>query len=148
MSIDVMKQALEALERAASHLRTAIAEAEKQEPVAWPCHMIEADFSERTVTLGMECGDYKVSAGKHWLSTTPPQRQPLIDSLRQMRDVQGTDGTWNCDPYMHGLYNGLEFAVSLLEQREPQFKDAPEKWLCDLPKPRIFSSAHGIGGGE
>ena len=45
----------------------------EQEPVAWPCHIIEADFSERTITLGMECGDYKVSAGTHWLSTTPPK---------------------------------------------------------------------------
>jgi hypothetical protein len=45
----------------------------EQEPVAWPCHIIEADFSERTITLGMECGDYKVSAGPHWLSTTPPK---------------------------------------------------------------------------
>jgi hypothetical protein len=41
--------------------------------VAWPCHIIEADFSERTITLGMECGDYKVSAGTHYLSTTPPK---------------------------------------------------------------------------
>jgi len=32
----------------------------EQEPVAWPCHIIEADFSERTITLGMECVDYKV----------------------------------------------------------------------------------------
>jgi hypothetical protein len=47
--------------------------------------MIEADFSERTVTLGMECGDYKVSAGKHWLSTTPPQRQPLTEDV--IRDL-------------------------------------------------------------
>ena len=47
-----------------------------QEPVAWPCHIIEADFSERTITLGMECGDYKVSSGTHWLSTTPPAAQP------------------------------------------------------------------------
>ena len=46
----------------------------EQEPAAWPCHIIEADFSERTITLGMECGDYKVSAGTHYLSTTPPQR--------------------------------------------------------------------------
>jgi hypothetical protein len=45
----------------------------EQEPVAWPCHIIEADFSERTITLGMECGDYKVSAGTHYLSTTPPK---------------------------------------------------------------------------
>jgi hypothetical protein len=46
----------------------------EQAPVAWPCHIVEADFSERTITLGMECGDYKVSAGTHWLSTTPPRR--------------------------------------------------------------------------
>ena len=45
-----------------------------QEPVAWPCVIAEADFSGNTVTLTMQCTDYKVSAGKHWLSNTPPQR--------------------------------------------------------------------------
>ena len=63
----------------------------------------------------------------------------LIESVRQMRDVQGMDGNWNYDPYMHGLFNGIEFSLSLLEVREPQFRDAPEKWLCDQPKARIFS---------
>jgi len=48
--------------------------AQEQEPVAWPCLIAEADFSQDTVTLTMQCTDYKVSAGKHWLSTTPPQR--------------------------------------------------------------------------
>jgi len=61
------------------------AKQEQGEPVAWPCHIIEADFSERTITLGMECGDYKVSAGQHWLHTTPPAAQPapvpLTDEL-------------------------------------------------------------------
>ena len=66
--------------------------------------------------------------------------EALVESVRQMRDVQGMDGNWNCDPYMHGLFNGLEFSLSLLEVRGPQFRDAPEKWLCDLPKSRIFSS--------
>ena len=51
----------------------------EQEPVAWPCLIAEADFSQDTVTLTMQCQDYKVSAGKHWLSTTPPQRKPLTD---------------------------------------------------------------------
>ena len=64
------------------------------------------------------------------------QRKPLtderIESVRHMRDVQGYDGNWNYDPYMQGLYNGLEFALSLLEVREPQFKDAPETWLGDI----------------
>lgn len=63
----------------------------------------------------------------------------LVESVRQMRDVQGMDGNWNYDPYMHGLFNGIEFSLSLLEVREPQFRDAPKKWLCDEPKARIFS---------
>jgi hypothetical protein len=62
--------------------------------------------------------------------------QPLMDerieSVRHMRNVQGYDGNWNYDPYMQGLYNGIEFALSLLEVREPQFKDAPATWLGDI----------------
>ena len=46
----------------------------EQEPVAWPCLIDSADFSENTITLVMQCEDYKVSAGTHYLSTTPPQR--------------------------------------------------------------------------
>jgi hypothetical protein len=49
-----------------------------QEPVAWPCHIIKADFSERTITLGMQCSDYKVGAGTHWLSTTPPAQPEAV----------------------------------------------------------------------
>lgn len=55
----------------------------------------------------------------------------LIGDLRHMRDVQGTDGNWNFDPYMHGLYNGLEFALAIMEKREPNFKNAPDEWLGD-----------------
>ena len=43
----------------------------EQKPVAWPCLIDSADFSENTITLVMQCEDYKVSAGTHWLSTTP-----------------------------------------------------------------------------
>jgi hypothetical protein len=46
----------------------------EQEPVAWPCLIDSADFSANTITLVMQCEDYKVSAGTHWLSTTLPQR--------------------------------------------------------------------------
>ena len=45
----------------------------EQEPVAWPCLIDSADFSENTITLVMQCEDYKVSAGTHYLSTTPPK---------------------------------------------------------------------------
>jgi hypothetical protein len=61
------------IDAAIASLRQAIKELESQEPVAWPCLIAEADFSQDTVTLTMQCDDYKVSAGKHWLSTHPPQ---------------------------------------------------------------------------
>jgi hypothetical protein len=133
MSIEAMKQALDALEIG---YESACYEAEQAAYFVGRRTAIYADVKQiadaiTTLRAAIEQAE-----------------EPLIDSVRQMRDVQGMDGTWNCDPYMHGLYNGLEFAVSLLEQREPQFKDAPEKWLSDLPKPRIFSAteaAHGIG---
>ena len=83
MSKEVLKLALEALDIVKIHYTqnrhvnkaiTAIKEALAQpETLAWPCLIAEADFSENTVTLAMQCTDYKVSAGKHWLSTTPPQ---------------------------------------------------------------------------
>lgn len=55
-------------------LREALAE-QPAPPVAWPCLIAEADFSENTVTLAMQCIDYKVSAGKHWLYTSPPAQR-------------------------------------------------------------------------
>ena len=53
----------------------AVAVKPEQEPVAWPCLIDSADFSENTITLVMQCDDYKVSAGTHWLSTTLPKEQ-------------------------------------------------------------------------
>ena len=41
--------------------------------VMWPCLIDTADFSKGTVTVVMQCEDYKVSAGTHWLSTSPPK---------------------------------------------------------------------------
>lgn len=88
MSIEAMKQALEAWQTSVygsdrhhkamlvvmTNMGQAIAEAETQEqgePVAWPCVIEEDDFEKDTVTLKMQCSDYKVSAGQHWLSTCP-----------------------------------------------------------------------------
>jgi hypothetical protein len=104
------------------------------EPVAWISH-----------NAGLYHGKPDESLNPLPLYTAPPRREweILVESVRQMRDVQGKDGNWNCDPYMHGLFNGIEFALSLIEVREPKFRDAPEKWLCDQPKARIFS-----GGGN
>jgi hypothetical protein len=84
---------------------------------------------------GMECCTYDCIQGRDcpvrkakW-NDTKPDHSKLIADVRQMRDVQGQDGNWDFDPYMQGLYNGLEFALSILERREPVFKNEPKAWI-------------------
>jgi hypothetical protein len=67
-----------------------------QEPVAWPCVIAEADFEKNTVTLEMQCSDYKVGAGRHWLHTTPPKQPAVPDAFgtREGEHPQYIQG-WN-----------------------------------------------------
>jgi hypothetical protein len=94
MSIEAMKQALEALEahaeiginsgKAITSLQKAIAEAEKQEPVAWRNAALRV--GEDLCSVG-PFGYYDMTA-EQWLDwalsvvtvhAPPPQRQPLTD---------------------------------------------------------------------
>ena len=52
-----------------------------------------------------------------------------VAKMREMLEVQGQDGTWNYDPYFHGMYNGMEFMLAMVEDREPVFRSSPGKWL-------------------
>jgi hypothetical protein len=61
--------------------------------------------------------------------------QKALKTLREMLLIQCDNGNWNYDPYMHGMANGMILALSLLEDNEPKYLDAPEVWLCDLPDP-------------
>ena len=66
----------------------------EQKMVMWPCLIDTADFSKGTVTVVMQCDDYKVSAGTHWLSTTPPQRtEPPQKKVWTFWDLSGGDIT-------------------------------------------------------
>lgn len=50
------------------------------------------------------------------------QYKSRIEQLRDMRSLQGRDGNWNYDGYMCGLFNGLELALALYEDREPDLR--------------------------
>lgn len=62
-----------------------------------------------------------------------------IGKVRDVRNAQGADGTWNSSAYMRGLYNGLELALSILEgEREPRYKGEPDGgYLEDRPRPDV-----------
>lgn len=51
---------------------------------------------------------------------------------KEMLDLQGQDGNYNYDNYMLGLYNGMEYIISLFETREPKFRSGKDiKFLHD-----------------
>lgn len=52
-----------------------------------------------------------------------------IDKLREMVKVQGGGGNWDSSPYMRGMYNGMELMLAVTEDREPRYRDAPERYL-------------------
>ena len=123
-----VKQAIEAL-------RTALAQPDMQIGITYEEANPPQPYCERCgKKLGSEVTDIHTCTPKEIVAW-----EALVESVRLMRDVQGMDGNWNYDPYMQGLFNGIEFSLSLLEVREPQFRDAPKKWLCDEPKARICS---------
>ncbi len=37
-----------------------------------------------------------------------------IETLNEVKKVQGVSGNWDYDPYMHGMYNGMELCIAIL----------------------------------
>jgi len=52
-----------------------------------------------------------------------------INSLEEITGIQCSDGNWNCDPYMHGMANGMILSLSTITGKEPEFLEAPSRWL-------------------
>lgn len=85
-------------------------------------------FFNQKVTQGSNGGQWD------WMPYQKGQATKTDDLVKNMRDVikvQGADGNWNYDPYMYGMYNGMELMLAMTEEREPVFRDAPVEWLTD-----------------
>ena len=48
-----------------------------------------------------------------------------IEVLRNIVSIQGSDGNWNANEYMLGLYNGLALALATIEGKETTFRELP-----------------------
>jgi hypothetical protein len=56
----------------------------------------EADFEQDTITLKMQCSDYEVRAGQHWLHTTKPTAQPAVpDAITDSGENPDYRAGWN-----------------------------------------------------
>ncbi len=51
-----------------------------------------------------------------------------IEQLREVVKLSTADGNWNYDHYMHGMANGLILALAIIEDKVPEFLEAPEHW--------------------
>lgn len=51
-----------------------------------------------------------------------------LQQLREVVATQGVNGNWDYDPYMHGMFNGMEFALALMEGRGAEYREAPKRW--------------------
>ena len=168
MSIDTMKQALEALEmlakwehpasnittksgriyphhvakNSAATLRLAIEQAERQEPVAWVC---EGSSSDEKHAIDYQQEDVDAIPIGTMLYTAPPQREP-----HELLCVCGA--SWSIDG------EGNEELLSTPPQRQPlteeeirsidkstHFHESPD-W--EVRFARAIERKHGIGGGE
>ena len=57
-----------------------------------------------------------------------------IKTLRELTETQCSSGNWDYDAYMHGMANGMIFALSLFDDKRPDYLDPPAVWLCDMPE--------------
>jgi len=76
-------------------------------------------------------GVKKLVPTKHETKPVPTFPKTEIETLKELIDIQCSDGNWNYDPYMHGMANGMILALSLFEGGAPEYLDAPEEWLAD-----------------
>jgi hypothetical protein len=52
-----------------------------------------------------------------------------FEQIEEMVKIQGRDGNWNYDEYMHGMYNGMELILAMIEERSPNYRNAPERFI-------------------
>jgi hypothetical protein len=48
--------------------------------------------------------------------------QEKLDEIKNLVEMQGATGTWDATPYMQGMFNGMELLLSILEERDPEFR--------------------------
>jgi hypothetical protein len=99
---------------------------------AWPCLIAEADFEQNTVTLEMQCSDYKVGAGQHWLHTTPPaaQRQyRLLEAIQVASQILTYLGFSQDESIQPGADRRRDTVAAMIEQNYTMDTTPPVKAL-------------------
>ena len=54
-----------------------------------------------------------------------------VEKLRDIVAIQTQNGNWDYDSYMFGMANALLLALAIVEDKDPKFLDAPDRWLAN-----------------
>lgn len=71
----------------------------------------------------MEAWMYKAQTMLRKQQSEIDKHKDLIKDLDSLVGVQGQSGTWDYDQYMTGMFNGMELALSIFEDRDPQYRE-------------------------
>lgn len=55
-----------------------------------------------------------------------------IEKLDDVTAIAVSPGNYDCNPYMHGMANGLLLAQAIMKDKEVAYLDQPGVWLNDL----------------
>jgi hypothetical protein len=144
MSIDAMKQALEALENVRSYdkqdlyrldeditaLRTAIAEAEKQEPVAWVCYGVgekhDLDYQQEDVDALPIGTMLYAAAQREWVGLTEEDWKQIWDGFHSL-DTENDFQDYMAGKYGAGHYTDAGMYWQFQQQMIKQMVNAKLK---------------------
>jgi hypothetical protein len=119
-------------------IKKAMAPTPGEGPLEYALRLIKTGLSNR-YSLATEIRDNFAHMLSGWealeiaeQALAAPMTASLSD-LKDLIDVQTSDGNWNYDPYMHGMANGMLLAEGVVEDpsREIEFLEAPDQWLRD-----------------
>lgn len=63
---------------------------------------------------------------------TAKDYESLIKQLEDLTEVACEKGTVDHDPYLHGMANGMIFALSLMQDSEPYYINPPDFYQSEL----------------
>lgn len=69
------------------------------------------------------------------------KKEDKIKKLRELLEVQCAEGNWNNSPYMHGMANGMIFAISVITGEEPEYLERPDIFECELKELDKFNNS-------
>ncbi len=69
-------------------------------------------------------------------------KKDVIAKLKELVNVQCSDGNWNYDSYMHGMANGMIFSLSVVEDSKeaPKYLEDPDEYIRNENIPQAMKN--------